>query len=294
MRIGVLTDGRLAAYASDGTVRDLSGAVRSDSADPRGPLFGLIASSRPVDTPVDMAAVDAAPALDGSAEWGAPLPLPGKIVGAPANYREHVAEMNNPTTIVEWGMFLKASTSVIGPGGVVELPYTDVRTDQEGELAVVIGRTARNVDRRKALDYVYGYTCLLDITTRSSEDRSTRKSFDTFTPLGPYVVTADEFADPDSVRLRCWVNDELRQDCSTERFIFDVERVIEYASAVMTLHPGDVIATGTPAGVGPLSGGDRIVVEIERLGRLEVSVSVERAVPYEHRPGVYPGKGDQS
>lgn len=287
MRLGVLVDGRLAAFASDGSVRDLSGTV-ADSADPRGPLFALIDSGVAV-----ASAIDTAPVIAEPIEWGAPLALPGKIIGAPANYREHVAEMNAPQTIVEWGVFLKANTSVIGPGGVVELPYTDVRTDQEGELGVVVGRTARNVDRSEALDYVYGYTCLLDISLRSSEDRSTRKSFDTFTPLGPYVVTADEFGDPDAVQLRCWVNDELRQDCSTERFIFTVEQIIEYASAVMTLHPGDVIATGTPAGVGPLADGDRVAVEIERLGRLEVAVSAKHAVPYEQRPGVY-AKGDQS
>lgn len=288
MRIGVLADGHLAAFATDGCVRDLSGLVPPAPDDPRGPLAGVITAG------LDAELIEAAPAVPGPIAWGAPLPLPGKIVGAPANYREHVAEMNTPTTIVEWGMFLKASTSVIGPGGVVQLPYTDVRTDQEGELAVVIGRTARNVDRRKALDYVFGYTCLLDITVRSTEDRSTRKSFETFTPLGPYVVTADEFGNPDDVRLRCWVNDELRQDCLTERFIFDVERIIEYASAVMTLHPGDVIATGTPAGVGPIAAGDGIAVEIERLGRLEVTVAADSAVPYEQRPGVCPAKGDAS
>lgn len=284
MRLGLLIDGRPAADTADG-VRDLSGLLPAVPDHPRGALHALIVSGRA------LAAADVASAplvAADAALWAPPLPLPGKIVGAPANYREHVAEMNNPTTIVEWGMFLKANTSVIGPGGVVQLPYTDVRTDHEGELAVVVGRTARDVDRRKALDYVFGYTCLLDITTRSSEDRSTRKSFDTFTPLGPWIVTADEVEDPNDLRLRCWVNDDLRQDCSTARFIFDVQRVIEYASAVMTLHPGDVIATGTPAGVGPLAAGDRVAVEIERIGRLTVRVSAERAVPYAQRPGVHP------
>lgn len=282
MRLGLLTDGRPAADIADG-VHDLSGLLPGSAADPRGALHLLITSGRVPDP----AAVAAAPLIGPEqVRWGAPLPLPGKIIGAPANYREHVAEMNNPTTIVEWGMFLKANTSVIGPEQFVELPYTDVRTDHEGELAVVIGRTARHVDRCKALDHVFGYTCLLDITTRSTEDRSTRKSFDTFTPIGPWLVTADEVGNPNDLRLRCWVNGELRQDCSTERFIFDVQRIIEYASAVMTLHPGDVIATGTPAGVGPLADGDRVVVDIERVGRLAVGVSAVHAVPYAERPGV--------
>src|SRR5690606_11736945 len=118
--------------------------------------------------------------------WEAPLPRPGKIIGAPANYFEHVDEMPDSATILEWGIFLKAGTSVIGPGGVVRLPYRDKRTDFEGEFAVVIGKGGRDIPLERALDHVYGYTCILDITVRSTEDRSTRKSFDTFSPLGPW------------------------------------------------------------------------------------------------------------
>jgi 2-keto-4-pentenoate hydratase/2-oxohepta-3-ene-1,7-dioic acid hydratase in catechol pathway len=210
-----------------------------------------------------------------------PLPRPGKIVGVPANYRSHLKEMNVTTTVAELGVFLKAPSSVIGPGEVIYLPYSDRRTDQEGELAVVIGRHARQVDRDGALDYVFGYTCLLDITVRGGEDRSARKSFDTFTPIGPTLVTADEIPDPDDLRLRCWVGNELRQDCSTGEMIVDVRGLIAYASSVMTLEPGDIIATGTPAGVGPLTHGDTVAVEIERVGRLEVTVSAYGAVPWQ-------------
>lgn len=215
----------------------------------------------------------------------APLPRPGKIIGAPVNYLDHKAEMEYTTSIADLGVFLKANSSVIGPGEDILLPYTDKRTDQEGELGVVIGRTASHVDAADALDHVFGYTCVLDITVRSGEDRSTRKSFDTFTPIGPWIVTADEIPDPDSLDLRCDVGGETRQRTNTADLIFGVRELIAYTSSVMTLHPGDVIATGTPAGVGPLSHGDRIVLDIERVGRLEVGVDGARAVPYEQRPG---------
>jgi 2-keto-4-pentenoate hydratase/2-oxohepta-3-ene-1,7-dioic acid hydratase in catechol pathway len=213
----------------------------------------------------------------------APLPHPKKIVGAPVNYLAHKDEMREQLTVAELGVFLKAPTSVIGPGQSVQLPYSDVLTEQEGELAVVIGRTARHVSVEQALDYVFGYTCLLDITIRSTEDRSTRKSFDTFTPLGPQVVTADEVGDASDLMLRCWVNGELRQETSTALLIFGVADLIAYSSSVMTLEPGDVIATGTPAGVGPLKDRDEIVVEIERVGRLQASVSGSGALPYAQR-----------
>ncbi|MEJ3747976.1 fumarylacetoacetate hydrolase family protein [Actinomycetes bacterium KLBMP 9797] len=213
------------------------------------------------------------------------LPRPGKIVAAPVNYRDHQAEMAAPLTVADLGVFLKAPSSVIGHGGTVVLPYDDVRTDHEAELAVVIGRVARDVPADLALEYVAGYTCLFDITIRSTEDRSTRKSFDTFTPIGPWVTTPDEVGDPGALGLRCWVNGAPRQSASTADLIFDVPRLIAYASSVMTLWPGDVIATGTPAGVGPIQHGDRVAMEIERVGRLEVTVSGAQAIPYAERPG---------
>ncbi|MFG2432046.1 fumarylacetoacetate hydrolase family protein [Streptomyces sp. NPDC048590] len=215
----------------------------------------------------------------------APLPRPGKIVGAPVNYLDHKAEMEYTTSVADLGVFLKANSSVIGPGQDILLPYNDRRTDQEGELGVVIGRTARHVGADEALDHVFGYTCVLDITVRSGEDRSTRKSFDTFTPLGPWIVTADEIPDPDTLDLRCDVGGAIRQRTNTADLIFGVRELIAYTSSVMTLHPGDVIATGTPAGVGPLSHGDRVVLEIEKVGRLEVGVDGSRATAYDRRPG---------
>ncbi|MFE9328599.1 fumarylacetoacetate hydrolase family protein [Nocardia sp. NPDC052278] len=152
----------------------------------------------------------------------APLPAPRKVVSASANYYEHVEEMHDDHTIMDWGGFIKAHSSVIGRTGTVQLPYVDKRTDHEGELAVVIGSTAQHVQAAEALDYVFGYACLLDITVRSTEDRSTRKSFDTFTPIGPWVTTADETVDPGVLELRCWVNGVLRQSSDTSRMIYSV------------------------------------------------------------------------
>lgn len=216
-----------------------------------------------------------------------PLPLPPKIIAAPVNYLDHKAEMAVEHTVADLGIFLKARTSVIGPGETVVLPYTDKRFDQEAELGVVIGSRVRDIAPEDAMAAVFGYTCLFDMSMRSTEDRSTRKSFDTFTPIGPYVVTKDEVPDPSALHLRCWVNGELRQDTSIGDLIFDIPTLVAYASTVMTLEPGDIIATGTPAGVGAVADGDALVMEITGLGRLQVAVSAHGAIPYEQRTGAH-------
>jgi 2-keto-4-pentenoate hydratase/2-oxohepta-3-ene-1,7-dioic acid hydratase in catechol pathway len=284
MRLASTVDARLHAVVQDRLV-DLTETLGLTGAAAGGPLLEFLERGG---TLAELAALD----LDGlpsrpldGARLAAPIARPGKVVGAPVNYLDHKAEMGEQKTIAEYGVFLKASSSVIGPDEAIRLPYTDVRTDQEGELAVVIGRTASRVDAADALDHVLGYAPVLDITVRSTEDRSTRKSFDTFTPLGPWITTADEVGDPGDLELRCWVGGQLRQQVRTKELIFDVAELVAYTSHVMTLHPGDVIATGTPAGVGPISAGQRVVVEIDRLGRLDVPVTSDGAIPYASRPG---------
>jgi 2-keto-4-pentenoate hydratase/2-oxohepta-3-ene-1,7-dioic acid hydratase in catechol pathway len=208
-----------------------------------------------------------------------PVADPSKIIAAPVNYRDHQAEMSSDAQVGALGFFLKAPSSLLDPGGTIQLPYHDRRFDQEGELALVIGRTARRVSEDDALAYVFGYTGLLDITMRGGEDRSTRKSFDTFTPMGPVLVTADEFGDPGQVDLRCWVAGDLRQKASTRDLIWGVARLVAYASSVTTLCPGDVISTGTPAGVGPIAAGDTIRLELSGLGLdLTAGVAADEAV----------------
>ncbi|HWD03443.1 MAG TPA: fumarylacetoacetate hydrolase family protein [Amycolatopsis sp.] len=203
----------------------------------------------------------------------APVPDPTKIVAAPVNYRDHRTEMELSVDISDLAVFLKAPSSVIAHGEVVQLPYTDRRIDQEGELAAVIGRRARNVAEEDALSFVAGYTACLDITMRGKEDRSTRKSFDTFTPLGPWLVTADEAAPADDIDLECTVGGEQRQKSNTKHLIWGVAKLVSYISSVMTLEVGDVIATGTPAGVGPIADGDEITVTLSSIGTLAVSVA---------------------
>jgi 2-keto-4-pentenoate hydratase/2-oxohepta-3-ene-1,7-dioic acid hydratase in catechol pathway len=284
MRLALFNHGRLGIVDGDELVDVTEHLAGPGPHGPAGALHRHIErlAAGEVRTP-DLTAAPRTP-LPGTA-LEAPLPLPGKIVGAPVNYLDHQAEMAYPTSIADLGVFLKANSSVIGPGQDILLPYSDRRTDQEGELGVVIGRTASHVTAEEALDHVFGYTCVLDITVRSEEDRSTRKSFDTFTPIGPWIVTADEIPEPDALDLRCDVGGRTRQRANTADLIFGVRELIAYTSSVMTLHPGDVIATGTPAGVGPLSHGDRVVVDIERVGRLEVGVDASRATPYARRPG---------
>lgn len=208
----------------------------------------------------------------------APVPDPGKIIAAPVNYRDHQEEMNQDAHIDALGVFLKAPSSLVPHGSTVRLPYTDRRFDQEGELALVIGKRASNVAAKDALSCVAGYTLLLDITMRGGEDRSTRKSFDTFTPMGPFLVTPDEVGDLKQLNLLCSVSGTLRQDASIADLIWGVPELIAYASSVMTLNPGDVISTGTPAGVGQIHDGQHVAVEIEGIGRLEVSVSAQGSI----------------
>ncbi|QYN25869.1 fumarylacetoacetate hydrolase family protein [Amycolatopsis sp. DSM 110486] len=216
-------------------------------------------------------AANSVPLADVSLE--APVPDPSKIVAAPVNYRDHKSEMELKVDISDLAVFLKAPSSIIAHGGVVRLPYADRRVDQEGELAAVIGKQARNVSEAEALDHVVAYTGLLDITMRGGEDRSTRKSFDTFTPLGPWLVTTDEADAADAIDLDCTVGGEHRQSSNTRHLIWGVAKLVSYISTVMTLEVGDVIATGTPSGVGPLTAGDKVSVTLSSIGTLTVTVA---------------------
>ena len=210
----------------------------------------------------------------------APLPRPGKIVAIGRNYREHAAEEGvepPPAPLI----FAKWPSSVVGPGAEVRWdPALSAKVDYEAELAVVIGRTARWVPVETALDHVLGYTCLNDVSARDIQFGDGQwvrgKSLDTFCPMGPALVTADEIGDPQDLAIFCTVGDERVQEARTSAMYFGVAEIISYCSMSFTLEPGDVIATGTPAGVGVfrdpprfLGDGDRVAVEIERIGRLE-------------------------
>jgi 2-keto-4-pentenoate hydratase/2-oxohepta-3-ene-1,7-dioic acid hydratase in catechol pathway len=202
-----------------------------------------------------------------------PVANPGKIIAAPVNYQKHLDEVKGDAqlhqnmqahtiTIQKAGLFLKANSSLVGPGEGIALRHLDRRNDHEVELAVVMGKNGR----------VAGYSIALDITIRGTEDRSFRKSPDSYTVLGPWLVTPDEIPEPGNLDLEIAVNGETRQKSNTKYMILGVAELIEMASSFYTLHPGDIISTGTPEGVSPIVPGDTIVATIEKIGGMEVKV----------------------
>ncbi|MFW6105299.1 MAG: fumarylacetoacetate hydrolase family protein [Chloroflexota bacterium] len=194
--------------------------------------------------------------------------LPSKIVGLGLNYRSHAEEtkLSIPTIPL---IFLKPSTAVIGPGEEIVLPRFSRRVDYEGELGVVVGKKAKNVLQDKARDYVLGYTCVNDVSERYAQREDgqwTRaKGFDTFAPIGPWIETEIE---PDDLKIETHLNKKLRQSAYTADLIFGVYDLISFISGVMTLLPGDIIATGTPSGIGPMTPGDVVEVRIDKIGTL--------------------------
>lgn len=217
----------------------------------------------------------------------APVANPSKIVGAPINYSEHIEESKrdpgiahgrtNIRHISDWGLFLKANSSLIGAGEEIRLRFPDRRNDHEVELAVVIGRRGDRIPRERALEHVWGYAIGLDMTVRGPELQCFRKSLDTYSVLGPWIVSKDEIPDPNALDLSIKVNGELRQSSNTRYLVYGVERLIEYASSTYTLHPGDIIMTGTPAGVGPVKPGDLLSAEIQSIGRFDIRIASEYA-----------------
>lgn len=208
----------------------------------------------------------------------APIPRPGKILALGLNYRDHAAEAGMELPQIQtW--FAKLPTSVTGPFADVDLPSVSDKLDYEAELAVVIGRKTRHAAPDSARGAIAGYCCANDVSVRDFQFHSTQfvvgKSFDTHCPFGPWLTTADEIVDPQSLGIRCTVNGESRQDSNTREMVFTVDQMIVYLSQAMTLEPGDLILTGTPAGVGAvrtprlyLKAGDVVRVEIDGLGSI--------------------------
>ncbi len=237
------------------------------------------------------------PALEAAADDSPPVPLasvslkspvanPTKIIGAPVNYYKHLEESRaddeinlgrDIKTIDTYGLFMKANSSLVGPSEGVALRFTDRRNDHEVELAMVIGTGGSDISRDDAMSHVAAYAIGLDMTVRGTEDRSLRKGIDSYSVLGPWLVTADEIDDPDKLDFEIRVNDEVRQKSNTELLIFDCAKLIEYASSFMTLYPGDVIMTGTPEGVGPVSPGDTMHAWVEGVGEMSVPVRAHGA-----------------
>ncbi|HEY4072766.1 MAG TPA: fumarylacetoacetate hydrolase family protein [Herbaspirillum sp.] len=202
-----------------------------------------------------------------------PIEWPNKLIAYPVNYLAHGQEMNSINRADLNGFFLKTNSSLSGPNDAIILPDMPGREfHHECELGIVIGKGGRNIKGEDAYKHIFGYACLIDMVMRGKEERVLRKSYDTFCPFGPWITTADEVPEPANMQMKLWVNGELRQDANTRDLIVDIPGMIELASRVSTLYPGDIIATGTPAGVGPVKPGDRIRIALEHLGEMNLEV----------------------
>ena len=278
MRIARFDNNRIGVVQNNG-IQDVTGALEQLPAH-RYPFprhDALIANLEILDNATTVRVVPLS-----RVELLSPVANPGKIMAAPVNYKKHLEEAladkgihhgNLVSEIHKAGIFLKATSSVVGPGEGVTLVHTDRRNDHEVELAVVIGKEGREIAAANALEFVAGYCIGLDMTIRGTEDRSFRKSPDSYTVLGPWLVTADEIPDPGALEVSISVNGTERQRANTRELILSVAELIAWASSFYTLHPGDVLLTGTPQGVGPVRPGDMMVASIERIGEMRVGVS---------------------
>jgi 2-keto-4-pentenoate hydratase/2-oxohepta-3-ene-1,7-dioic acid hydratase in catechol pathway len=196
---------------------------------------------------------------------------PSKIVAVGLNYKDHAAEQHKPLP-AEPMIFLKPSTAVIGPGELIVIPPDAGRVDHEAEAGVVIGARARHVREEDADAYIFGVTCVNDVTARELQRKDVQytraKGFDTFAPIGPCIATGLDLDSPRGLAVEGWVNGVKRQSSSTRELIFPIRKLIAFISSVMTLLPGDVISTGTPAGIGPLTAGDRVTITVAGVGEL--------------------------
>ncbi len=207
------------------------------------------------------------------AKLATPVPWPNKVIAYPVNYHDHGKEMQAGYRAVNQGFFLKPNSSLCGPHDEVILPHVPGReVHHECELGIVIGKRARAIDGKDWKSYVFGYACLMDMVVRGREERVFRKAYDTFCPVGPWITTADEVTNPEALEMKRWVNDELRQHANTRDLVLDIPGMVKTASDVMTLYPGDIIATGTPAGVGPIKDGDIVRIAIDQLGEMSLRV----------------------
>lgn len=230
---------------------------------------------------------ETAPIPVASVTLKAPVPNPGKVICVGLNYRDHAKESGQPVPDHPV-LFAKFANSVSGPADPIVVPPAASQIDYEAELGVVIGTTgARRLSTEQARAAIAGYTCVNDVSARDLQFRSSQwtlgKAIDTFLPMGPYLVTPDEIGDPQTLGIRCFVNDELRQSSNTSEMIFDVYELVSFVSQTITLLPGDVIATGTPFGIGAaltppsyLGEGDTVRVDIDRVGSISNTVRSER------------------
>jgi 2-keto-4-pentenoate hydratase/2-oxohepta-3-ene-1,7-dioic acid hydratase in catechol pathway len=288
MRLCRFDDNRLGVVEGD-VIRDVTSVLEALPAQrwPFAPGDQLIAHLPELTRRIQEAAGSGATSKVSDVRLLSPVANPSRIVAAPLNYKLHVEESANPainygvhmpshegfaTPIDKFGLFLKSQTGLIGPSQEIELHFPGRRNDHEVELAVVIGRPGKRIAREDALSHVAGYAIGLDITVRGTEDRSFRKSADSYSVLGPSLVTADEIARPDDLDLEISVDGELRQKANTRDLTCDIPDLIVRASDVYRLYPGDIIMTGTPEGVGEIWPGALLRASIAQIGTMEIRV----------------------
>jgi 2,4-diketo-3-deoxy-L-fuconate hydrolase len=286
-RVGAEADNRLI---------DLQATAMANEA-PAGTFTSLLSMLRGGDAAMGAARKAVDFALDHPGEYPAygfdevrllaPLPRPGKILCSGINYASHKEENPNAKMPEEPFFFSKLPSAVIGPGAPIVIPERSVQVDYEVEFAVVIGKTMRHAPESNVLDCVAGYTILHDVSARDIQFKDNQitlgKNFDSFSPIGPCMVTKDEITAPDNCRLRTLLNGKVMQDGSTSEWLFPLPTLLSFLSGILTLEPGDIVSTGTPAGVGYfrnpqvfLGSGDHVILEIEGIGRLENPVASEK------------------
>lgn len=282
MRICWFNDNRL-GLVRDGRVLDVSAALKALPAPtypaPKGdPLITHLDLMRPE---METAAKGARSFAVREVKFLSPVQSPTKVIGTPTNYAAHVAEAKEQVadfkqrytgSIEEQGLFLKANSALVGPGEGVTLRFPDRRTDHEMELGIVIGRKVSNISEADALGCIAGYALALDMVVRGTEDRSFRKSIDSYSVLGPWMVTADEVNDPQNLSFSLAVNGEIKQQSNTSKMLMGIARQISWASTFYTLWPGDIIMTGTCEGVSRVRPGDIMHCKIEGIGEMDVAV----------------------
>lgn len=284
MKIAIYDDGKL-GLVQDGMVHDVSAALavlpQGDRPWLASPGDLLIRHLEPLKAAMAAALPGSAAKPVAEARFLSPVQHPSKIIGVPVNYHEHVVEAESDVatfsdrfrgSIEQQGFFLKAVSALVGPGEGITLRFPDRRNDHEMELGVVIGRTASNIGVDEALSVIAGYAIALDMVVRGPEDRSLRKSGDSYAVLGPWLVTADEVADPQALDFFLNVNGAARQASNTGRMIMSIAEQIAYASRFYTLLPGDIIMTGTCEGVGPVVPGDTITCGITGIADMTVAI----------------------
>jgi 2-keto-4-pentenoate hydratase/2-oxohepta-3-ene-1,7-dioic acid hydratase in catechol pathway len=292
MRLVVFDDYRVGVL-DDAGIHDVSSSVPKWEPGDVYAMNRLIAGWDSVRSGIERAANETAPRALDSVRLRAPVPAPTHLLAAPVNFRAHQAEMRDAgfrgasgsgtggggDTAETLGFFMKATGSITGAGDPIEIPMKDHgerRFDHEGEIAFVIGKDARGVAPEEATKYIFGYTIVIDATMRGTpernEERVQRKSYYSFSPMGPCVTTADELPDWTKLNVKLWLNGEQRQDANATDMIVNIPHLLSRASYVMPLRPGDVYTTGSPPGVGRITPGDTVVVEAPGIGRMTLSV----------------------